>query len=43
MLNFLVYFLAIIIYMFHIYIFYGSKNQEVMKKTIFHLDFYLLI
>jgi len=39
----LIYFLAILIYMFHIYIFYGSKSQKVMKKTIFYLDFYLLI
>ena len=43
MLDLLVYFLATLIYMFHIYIFHGSKSQEVTKRTIFHSDFYPLI
>ena len=42
-LDLLVYFLATLIYMFYIYIFYESKSQKVTKKTIFHLNFYFLI
>ena len=37
------YFFVIIIYMFYIYIFYGSKSQKVTKRTIFYSDFYPLI
>mgnify|MGYP003662567766 CR=1 FL=1 len=42
-LDLFIYFLITLIYIFQICIFHGSKNQEVTEKTVFHLDFYLLI
>jgi len=37
--DFLMYFLATLIYIFHIYIFYKSKNQKVKKKNDFLFKF----